>query len=468
MLVVGATVVAGQLTWLQVVHHYQGRQGSQFAAQQVASIVELQHHALHAMPESARAGYMKRLEQQRRIRFEPVVPGILPGQEPDGPGIKAMAEQLRSSIGSQVVVRVEYPPAGPLNAPPDTGASADSAPAPNPATASASNPAGEAGPPAPPGRRIWVKLPIGRQEMWMVISQRRPPPPPSWVWLEWGMMVMVLAIGASVFVILRIRAPLRELSRAALQIGRGEEPSPIAGRGPAEIDELQKSFAQMQADLKRIESDRALVLAGISHDLRTPLARMRLSAEMLSTDPAARDGMVSDIEEMDAIINQFLDFARDAAGEAMQSANINNLVSNVAEHYGKLNHRIVLLLSPIPDIPMRAVGMRRLITNLVDNALRYGGGEVEIETMHVTDNNRDEVVLEVRDRGPGIAAADLEHVKQPFTRLDPARGTGSGAGAGLGLAIAERVARIHRGNFELCIREGGGLIARVRLPIASA
>jgi two-component system osmolarity sensor histidine kinase EnvZ len=310
------------------------------------------------------------------------------------------------------------------------------------------------------GRRWWIKIPIGQQQYWMVVHPRRPPPPPSWVWLEWGMMAMVLAIGASAFVILRIREPLRELSQAALQIGRGEEPAPIGWHGPSEIDDLQKSFTQMQTDLKRIENDRALVLAGISHDLRTPLARMRLSAEMLTTDPSARDGMVADIEEMDAIINQFLDFARDVSGEAPVPTSLNTVVSMVAEHYARLNHVVDLKLAPAPDIDLRPVGMRRLVTNLVDNAVRYGGS-VDIETRQQGDC----IVLEIKDRGPGIPEADLERVKMPFTRLDSAR-TGSN-GAGLGLAIADRVVRLHGGSLDLARREGGGLVARVTLPLVN-
>jgi two-component system osmolarity sensor histidine kinase EnvZ len=452
VLVVTMIVVAGQFGWLEIVRYYQNQEGAEIAVQQQASAVELQLHALEAMPETARAAYMQRLEQQRRIHFEPAVPGFLPGAEPETPGLKALAERLRASVGPQVVVRIEYPDPHIIAGhptPSDPGLEPGS-PA---ATAAASGNTG-------PGRRIWIKLPVGGQETWMVIHQRRPPPPPPWVLLEWGMIVMVLAISASVFIILRLRTPLRELSLAARQIGRGEEPPPIDGQGPAEIQELQRSFAQMQTDLKRMENDRALVLAGISHDLRTPLARMRLTAEMLTTDPPAREGMVSDIEEMDAIINQFLDFARDSAGEAPRATNINSVVSSVAEHYGKLNHDVKLALGPVPDIMLRAMAMRRLITNLVDNALRYGD-DVEVETQR----SADDIIIEVKDRGPGIPAADLDRVKQPFTRLDPARS--GGAGAGLGLAIADRVVRQHGGALELAPREGGGLIARVRLPVAA-
>jgi two-component system osmolarity sensor histidine kinase EnvZ len=508
ILVVGTTVVVGQFLWLEIVDYYQSRQGAQIAILQTVSMVEIQQHALEVMPEAARPGYMRRLEQQRRIHFEPVVPGVLPGEEPEGPVIKAIAEQLRTSLGPQVEVRIESPDphvaaghatatdpgpepgsstaalpgAAPVSGPnhePVAGLSAAPTPTPAPEPGLGANPGAPAGPgpalgpgavsgraaldamlPPPPGRRIWIKLPIGQQQVWMVIHQRRPPPPQSWIWLEWGMMVMVLAIGASVFVILRIRAPLRELSQAARQIGRGEEPAPIGGRGPAEIDELQKSFTQMRTDLKRIENDRALVLAGISHDLRTPLARMRLSAEMLTTDPTAREGMVSDIEEMDAIINQFLDFARDVSGEAPAATSVNAVATAVAEHYARLHHPVNLNLMPVPDIQLRPVGMRRLVTNLVDNALRYGDN-VEVETrMQGKD-----IVLEIKDRGPGIPETDLERVKMPFTRLESSRGGGVGAGAGLGLAIADRVVRLHGGILELVRREGGGLIARVRLPV---
>jgi len=456
--VVTTIVVAGQFAWLEIIRYYQNKEGAEIAMQQQATMIELQLATLEAMPESARAAYMKRLEQTRRVHFEPAVPGFLPGTEPEGPGVRALADRLKNNIGPRVVVRVESPDPHVI-----AGHPTASDPGLEPGAGGAANgpfsPGSGTGP--PPGRRIWIKLPLAGSEIWMAVHQRRAPPPPPWVLLEWGMMIMVLAIGASVFIILRLRTPLRELSRAAQQIGRGEDPPLIAGQGPAEIQELQKSFAQMQSDLKRIESDRALVLAGISHDLRTPLARMRLSAEMLTSERSARDGMVSDIEEMDAIINQFLDFARDSAGEAEQRTNVSHVAASVAEHYTRLNHTIKLTLAQVPDMLLRPMAIRRLITNLVDNALRYGG-EVEVCTLQEDGN----VVVEVRDRGPGIPVGELDRVKQPFTRLDPSRSGGSGAG--LGLAIAERVVRQHHGALELTAREGGGLIARVVLPIPAA
>jgi two-component system osmolarity sensor histidine kinase EnvZ len=164
---------------------------------------------------------------------------------------------------------------------------------------------------------------------------------------------------------------------------------------------------------------------------------------------------------MDAIINQFLDFARDISGEAAVPTSINTVVSMVADHYSRLNHAIDLRLEQVPDVDMRPIGMRRLVTNLVDNAVRYGGGDVEIETLRKGDH----ITLEIKDRGPGIPESDLERVKMPFTRLDSSRSGGNGAG--LGLAIADRVVRLHGGTLELVRRLGGGLVARVSLPVAN-
>jgi two-component system osmolarity sensor histidine kinase EnvZ len=217
----------------------------------------------------------------------------------------------------------------------------------------------------------------------------------------------------------------------------------------------------MSADLKRLDADRALLLAGVSHDLRTPLARIRLGLEMLGdkTDPSLMEGMVQDIADIDAVISQFLDFAR-VGGESVNAvdADIDEIVQGVVERYKRQGLAVSAQCGGLPPMRLKTLAIQRLLTNLVDNALRHGSQEVVIETSLHDKQAR----LAVLDRGPGIPAADAERMLQPFTRLNTARST---SGSGLGLAIVDRIAKMHGGCVQLLPRAGGGLEARVELPL---
>jgi len=194
-----------------------------------------------------------------------------------------------------------------------------------------------------------------------------------------------------------------------------------------------------------------------------PLARLRLGIEMSGADDAMQAGMILDIEEMDRIISQFLDFGRtDGGGEAIAPVSLSLLAAEVVEHYRALGQRVATDIAATAEVPLRALGMRRVLNNLIDNALRYGASEV---TVTVRTAGAD-LVLEVGDRGPGIPEGEAERLKQPFTRIETAR-SGKG-GSGLGLAIVDRIVRAHEGRFELLQRQGGGLLARVSLPIAGS
>jgi two-component system osmolarity sensor histidine kinase EnvZ len=217
----------------------------------------------------------------------------------------------------------------------------------------------------------------------------------------------------------------------------------------------------MASDLKRLDEERALLLAGVSHDLRTPLSRIRLGLEMMDDkgDAALKAGMVQDIEDIDTAINQFLDFARISDGEiVVPDADLNAIARELRDRYAGAGRDVAARLAPLPPLALRPRAIQRLIANLMDNALRHGGGQVELTTA----SEDGKVVLEVLDRGSGIPSPDADRMLQPFTRLDTAR---SGAGTGLGLAIVERVARMHGGRVQLLARDGGGLRVRVELPL---
>ncbi len=308
---------------------------------------------------------------------------------------------------------------------------------------------------------IWVSFDIDGDSFWMLMPESRLASDESLRWIGWGALVLLLAVGGAVLIVARINRPLRALTQAAAQMGRGATPAPVDENGPTEIRTLSRAFNQMAADRKALDDERALLLAGVSHDLRTPLARIRLGIEMLDDkgDASLRDGIVQDIEDIDAAINQFLDFARAASSESeTPDANLNELVASLEPKYARAGKPLIVQTGDVPPLRLRKVAMQRLISNLIDNAHKHGSNEVTV----VTGSDNQTAFVEVLDSGPGIPPDQAEHMLQPFTRMDTARST---SGTGLGLAIVERIARMHGGSVRLLPREGSGLRARVELPL---
>jgi two-component system osmolarity sensor histidine kinase EnvZ len=174
------------------------------------------------------------------------------------------------------------------------------------------------------------------------------------------------------------------------------------------------------------------------------------------------EDMVRDIEDMDAILDQFLAFIRDGRDEPLEQFDLLELVREVVTPYNQKQEMVRLCLEPVPPFPLRRVSFKRLLVNLIENALRYGGNAVEVAVSLSSNHSAPYVVLSVLDRGAGIDPAELGSIVNPFIRGDRARG---GNGAGLGLAIVKRIAALHGGSVELRNRSGGGLEARVCLPL---
>lgn len=280
-------------------------------------------------------------------------------------------------------------------------------------------------------------------------------------WLGWGVAALLLSLIGAWLIVFRITRPLKALQLAAREVGAGVTPARLDEGGPTELATVARAFNQMSADLARIDQDRALILAGISHDLRTPLTRLRMGIEM-GGDESLREGMTADVEEMDKTIGQFLDFARSEGGEGPQSLDLSALLDDIAAQYRRRGFKVALDRTDAApaEALVRPQAMRRAASNLIDNALRYAGAESTVELAVVADAS--EFGIEVRDVGPGIPPPDVERMKRPFTRLEEARTDTSGAG--LGLAIVDRIARSHGGRIDLLPRDGGGLIARIALP----
>src|SRR5262252_777013 len=176
---------------------------------------------------------------------------------------------------------------------------------------------------------FWVSFRIDTDEYWIRVPRERIERQIALQWAGWGTLALVLSLIAAYFIVSRVSRPLKVLSQAATLIGHGKKPEPVAETGPQEIRTLSRAFNDMSRDLARLDADRALILAGVSHDLRTPLARLRLGIEMSAGDAGLAQGMTADIDEMDRIINQFLDFARTDGGEKPQGVRLDELAAEV-------------------------------------------------------------------------------------------------------------------------------------------
>jgi two-component system osmolarity sensor histidine kinase EnvZ len=217
-------------------------------------------------------------------------------------------------------------------------------------------------------------------------------------------------------------------------------------------------------DIDRVEQERALILAGISHDLRTPLARLALEIEMAPLAQETKDGMSADIRQMDAIVGQFLDFARGEKSTLHQTFNLSALIEEVADTAARQELRINRHIKPDMTMTGPRTDVQRLVNNLVENARKYGHlpeREPVIEIWLRKQGQR--AIIEVLDDGPGVPEADLERIKRPFSRGDEARGQAKGAG--LGLAIVDRIVKRLGGQWKIANRAQGGLAVTLDLPL---
>lgn len=260
----------------------------------------------------------------------------------------------------------------------------------------------------------------------------------------------------------RLNSPLQALQKSARQVGKGHFPEPLPLDGSSEIIAVTEAFNKMSQGIKQLESDRVIMTAGISHDLRTPLTRIRLASEMLPQDQAwIKDGIEHDIDDLNAIINQFIDYARQDQHESMDIENINVLIQDLVEARSiEANHEIELNLGNIATTKLRKIGIKRVIENLIENAFRYGSEEIVISTS-MTDQNKN-ILCCVRDYGEGIDESNLEKMFTPFAQGDQARGS---SGSGLGLAIVKRIVESHNGSIQFANHPDGGLNASFTLPV---
>jgi len=266
--------------------------------------------------------------------------------------------------------------------------------------------------------------------------------------------LMAAAGALAAWAVRRLTRPLQTLACAAQGLASDLDQPPLPETGPAEVALAAASFNRMQQDLKRNLQTRSQALAAVSHDLRLPITRVRLRIERLA-DEATREAIESDLVEMDRMIGNTLEFLRAGhSGEQPARVDANALVESVAEDMRALGCQIRTHGQAGAPLLARAQAVRRCLSNLVDNARRYGGGDVDLTLR----DGAEKIEFVVEDRGPGIPQSEQERVFEPYVRLEASRARHTG-GTGLGLAIARAIARGHGGDVAFESREGGGLRA---------
>ncbi len=420
LLLIGSTVA-----WLQTFRALEYEPRAVLAAQQLASLVNLSRAALVHSDAIARLSLIKALADEEGVRILPREPGDRFEPFSSSTIDDGITDELVRRLGQGTVV--------------------------------ASSVNGEAG--------LWVGFLIDDDTYWLLVDRSRVSPVGSKTWMVWLIMATLLSLAGAAVIARLINQPLKQLSFAASRVRGGDfEASHLDEKAvTSEIREVNIGFNRMAQQLAKIEQDRAVMLAGISHDLRTPLARLRLETEMSVADEVAREHMAADIDQLDAIIDKFLEYAR--PGQAtLQPVHLADVVEACVYPLLKADDvRLNIDVPPGLQVMADEVELARVLTNLLENARRYGKtietGVAEIDL--VARPRKHWVVIKVRDHGMGVSPDALSKLTKPFFRGDAARTAATGAG--LGLSIVDKTVQRMGGAFSLSVSASGGLSAHIRL-----
>lgn len=301
-----------------------------------------------------------------------------------------------------------------------------------------------------------MQLPDGRWANGQMVIQR-PGQGPLWRLALGTLVFYLIMLGAIILVLTRLLRPLKDLTRAAQRFrGHGEAPQ-VEPRGPADIQRAIEAFNAMGARVGGLLEEKDRMLGAIGHDLRTPLASLRIRAENMDP-PDERERMIATVEEMTGLVEDTLALARSGrTREPARPLDVTALADAIAEEFVELGQDVALEDSERTVAGVRPILLRGAIRNLIDNAVKYGGSA----QLRVASDGR-RVIIDVLDRGPGIPDAQLGAVQEPFVRLEQSRSRETG-GTGLGITLARAAAQLHGGDLDLSNRDGGGLRARLWL-----
>ncbi len=311
------------------------------------------------------------------------------------------------------------------------------------------------------GSDFWrISIPVN-DGLWLSVETSGSALPQAVPSIAWFFIAITVTIAiCSIVALRRLTDPLRALEQAAIQFGRDLDAPPLAERGPGDIRRVAHAFNQMQSQLRRFVTDRTTMLAAISHDLRSPLQRLKFRADFMA-DEEQREKMLRDLRDMESMIAATLDFARaDADKEIAEWHDLGPMLRTIADELRECGYRVSVTSAPetVPYL-CRGRALRRAVENLAANAAAYGG-----EARLSIERGETSIDIAVDDDGPGLPQNEIEAVFTPFHRTESSRNPHTG-GTGLGLSIARSIARSHGGDIFLTNRQGGGLTARFTLPI---
>jgi two-component system osmolarity sensor histidine kinase EnvZ len=412
--------------WWPTVQVFEREPRARQIAQQVVSIVNTTRSALVYSDPERRRYLLADLAENEGIRVVPLEPADQIVPLPDDALVNLVTRNVRAKLGSATRLAAE------VNAVPG----------------------------------VWISFSIEDDAYWAFIDRDLLAGDIGHEWMSWAALAAIISLLIAAAIASLVNRPLAELSRAAAELGAGRTPRSLPDLGPPEIRMMNRSFNRMVDNLDRLERERAILLAGVSHDLRTPLTRLRLELEMSDLPQSVRDAMIGDLDQLDSIVRQFLDYARPVAARPPEETDLSALALDALSR-SRVGATPACRVDQHVELGVLVLAypteLARALDNLFNNAVLYGrdaSGDLNLNVEVRREGA--EAIVAVSDSGPGIEPSQIDRLLRPFERGDTSR-SGSG-GAGLGLAIVDRIARAHHGRLKLTRNRPTGLRAELWIP----
>ena len=430
VLLIATLLIVSQLVSLKIFDNFEREPRAEALAQEIITVVNFTKAALYAAAPSKRIQLFREINDIGDIKVYAAFPFESIEPIPNDPFLKLVVKKITARIPSGNFVVINHYDI--------------------------------------PG--VWVSFEIDGDMFWVVVPRLITDRPFPWHWIGWGIVIAILAISGAYITTKRISRPINNLIDAADKIRNGHNVSKLPLDSVTEFRELSEAFNEMAEVLSKVSKERKFLLASVSHDIRTPLTRIRLASEMLpSNSSALKESLEEDIIEINDILNQFLDFARGFQDEPKTPINLGKLLKDIQTKHKRMGQTFTLKKKNIrTDIPkklfidVRPIAFQRCLDNLINNAFFYSTGKVILEATLFEES----FTISIMDNGPGIPEDQKSKLLLPFERVDEARG--NKGGSGLGLTIADRIVKAHDGKLELINRPEGGLDVKITIPIITA